>query len=334
MSRLSLSLLLALVAALLAAPAASAYGWPVAPFREQHPIRGYFGDPRTIYWDPYEPSRFPENGDVSFHNGIDIVADVGSPVYPVLSGVVRRVGGERVVVQVRDGRRFQYVHIIPTVAVGQHVRVDETVLGHVTLLAGHVHLTEISRRGRPVDPLLPGHLGPYYDLTPPHVKAIEQRTNGPAVIDPYDLRGNVVAVADAFDEPAMSLPPPWDGVPVAPAFVRWSLQTPAGRVLKRSTVVDFRSSLPHNDRFWRVYARGTYQNHPRFGPHQYPGLPGRYLYRLDALHTGSLSDGVYVFKVTVGDTRGNLGTRQQVVGICNHHPAPCERLESERGPWK
>ncbi len=42
-----LRLLLALSAfALLVPAAASAYGWPIRPFYQQHPIRGYFNDPR------------------------------------------------------------------------------------------------------------------------------------------------------------------------------------------------------------------------------------------------------------------------------------------------
>jgi hypothetical protein len=29
--------------------AAAAYSWPVRPFNKQHPIRGFFGDPRTVF---------------------------------------------------------------------------------------------------------------------------------------------------------------------------------------------------------------------------------------------------------------------------------------------
>ena len=35
--------------ALASAGAASSYSWPFKPFNKQHPIRGYFGDPRTVY---------------------------------------------------------------------------------------------------------------------------------------------------------------------------------------------------------------------------------------------------------------------------------------------
>ena len=48
-----------------AAPAAhSAYGWPIKPFDRQHPVRGFFGDPRI---SNHGRSR-------QFHFGIDISA--------------------------------------------------------------------------------------------------------------------------------------------------------------------------------------------------------------------------------------------------------------------
>ncbi len=44
-------ILAAATAALVACAAASAYPWPVKPFDRQHPIRAYFGDPRTRFWN-------------------------------------------------------------------------------------------------------------------------------------------------------------------------------------------------------------------------------------------------------------------------------------------
>jgi Peptidase family M23 len=325
---LRIALPAALAAAALGAPVASAYQWPVAPFHEQHPIRGYFGDPRTVYFDPLDPNHFPENGSVSFHNGVDIVARPGTPVYPVLSGVVVRAARARVVVHALDGRRFQYIHIPPAVRRGQRVLAGKTVLGRVTALAEHVHLTEISPDGHPVDPLLAGHLGPYRDATVPHVRAIAFRTIGGLAVNPYDLKGDVFAVADAYDEPAMALPAPWAGIPVSPVFVRWSLQRSSGRVIRHGTTVDFRTGIPGNGRFWDVYARGTYQNHPQFAAHIYPTLPGRYFFRLGDLDTTALADGVYVLHVVAGDTRGHVGTGRQVIGVCNRDPVPCEQLNS------
>jgi hypothetical protein len=51
------------------------YGWPIKPFHRQHPIRGYFGDPRTLAWEG-QPGLDSEltPGSFSFHNGVDIVA--------------------------------------------------------------------------------------------------------------------------------------------------------------------------------------------------------------------------------------------------------------------
>jgi len=39
-----------------AAPSAFAYGWPLKPFHKAHPIRGNFGDPRTVFTDPFDPT--------------------------------------------------------------------------------------------------------------------------------------------------------------------------------------------------------------------------------------------------------------------------------------
>src|SRR5258708_13145772 len=64
-----------LAAALLAPAAASAYGWPVAPFDQQHAIRGAFDDPRV----GAGPAGLAET---SFHFGCDIVPPAGTAVYP------------------------------------------------------------------------------------------------------------------------------------------------------------------------------------------------------------------------------------------------------------
>ena len=82
---------LAIVAAAAAAfPAsAAAYSWPVKPFFQPHPIRGGFGDPRTVFTDTADTDGMTGPGSFTFHNGVDITAPYGTPVYPVLSGTVR-----------------------------------------------------------------------------------------------------------------------------------------------------------------------------------------------------------------------------------------------------
>jgi len=73
-----LRLLLALCAlALLVPAAASAYGWPIRPFYQQHPIRGYFNDPRL------------SGDEEGFHVGVDIWAPDATPVYAIEPGRVR-----------------------------------------------------------------------------------------------------------------------------------------------------------------------------------------------------------------------------------------------------
>src|SRR5437762_1231281 len=81
------------------ARASLSYHWPVKPFDRQHPVRGAFGDPRTLVVDePFGVTRPYDGGAYSFHNGIDIVAARGTPVYPVVSGRVVKAGGHEIVV--------------------------------------------------------------------------------------------------------------------------------------------------------------------------------------------------------------------------------------------
>src|SRR5207237_1482099 len=87
MLRSSRLVLAALVLALAAAGGASAYPWPIKPFNKQHPIRGFFGDPRTVFENGVLAGGFDGLGFFSFHQGIDISAPDGTPIYPVVSGI-------------------------------------------------------------------------------------------------------------------------------------------------------------------------------------------------------------------------------------------------------
>ena len=146
------------------------------PFDRQHPIRAFFGDPRTVF----RAADDADLGAFSFHNGVDIVAADGTPVYPVLSGIVSLVKPDEIVVTTHAGLRlrvFQYWHLVSMVRLHQQVQAQRTVLGTVQPGRGHVHLTEID--GPVVEnPLQPGHLTPYRDDTPPTVEELYFR-------DPY-----------------------------------------------------------------------------------------------------------------------------------------------------
>ena len=64
-----------------AAASPAGYGWPVKPFDREHPVRGNFGDPRTVFAGP--PTRrtlMAAGGSFQFHFGVDISAPNGTAV--------------------------------------------------------------------------------------------------------------------------------------------------------------------------------------------------------------------------------------------------------------
>lgn len=300
------------------------YGWPVKPFDRPHPVRGGFGDPRTVFSGPPTADGVLHGaGTFNFHDGIDISAPNGTAVYPVRDGRVTVASTdksrERVVVACSDGIVFEYWHITPRVRVGQWVRTDETVLGTILRPAGHVHLTEV-RGGRPVNPLAVGHLGPYVDATTPRVGAIGFRTdNGDDAMTSF-VRGRIALVAEASDTPAMPVPGIWHGMPVAPALLTWRIQTWNGTVVVPEQIAaDFRASIPPDSSFWSVYARGTFQNMAVFGRHYSYLQPGCFLFNLTKtpFDTNRLRDGVYDLVVTATDIRGHSGMLTQRFSVHN-----------------
>jgi hypothetical protein len=297
--------------ALLLPTTARAYQWPVKPFGVQHPIRGSFGDPRTLFAGP--PSQAGLDGACvcSFHEGVDISAPDGTLVYAVEDGTVTAVSTVKAAefVRVSSGATsFEYWHVVASVAVGKHVVKGVTVLGHVIRGAKHVHLTEIDGE-RKVNPLQPGHLTPYRDRTTPTVASIAFREPG-ADADTIAnfVRGTIDIVADAHDTPTLAVPGLWHGMPMTPAVVRWRIETWNGRIAVKDTAAyDVRVTIPSPVTFWRVYARGTYQNMSVFGNHFSWLEPGRFLFRLspNGFDTRKLKDGVYAVVVTATDIAGN-----------------------------
>jgi hypothetical protein len=292
-----------------------------------------FGDPRTSFLHGLNGNPLAGSGKFSFHDGVDIDALNGTLVYPVLSGTAR-LYKEGVEVDVADGRRFIYRHIVPLVRPGQAVTAQRTVLGRVSNWAKELHFSELSAAGRTVNPLLPGHLTPYQDTTRPTVAAVITRDASGHTQEPFEVHGRITFSANASDLPMALLPHTIRGFPVsnfahdrfsvAPAAVTWSLSRLNGRtVVPRRTVVDFRRGLPPEVSFWRVYARGTYQNRAPIVPRYHKQMPGRYLFMLtpSPLDTRTLHDGVYVLAVTATDVRGNEGTLVERIEIRNSEPA-------------
>jgi hypothetical protein len=306
-----------LAPALVAGANASAYPWPIKPFHQQHAIRANFGDPRTRFWNTMLTDGLQGPGLFQFHNGIDIAAPEGTPVYPVISGIASLIDGAAVLVR-SPGHKFQYFHIHPAVHNGQHVIAQRTVLGHIIRAANHVHLTEI--RGRRVwNPLARGGIAPYADRTTPRIDAIFARPAGSLVpLNTETICGTVSLVVAADDKPPLPVPGTFAGYPVSPALVTWSLTRLDGLVYVPTTpVADFRTTLPIERNFWNVYARGSYQNAPRFSNQQFP-MPGNFLYNLSStFDTRSYPNGAYEVRVHVSDMRGNWSDGVQQFRIEN-----------------
>jgi hypothetical protein len=300
---------------------ATAFGWPIKPFGQAHPVRADFGDPRTIFHGPPTAyTLYHAAGSFTFHRGVDISAPVGTKVYPVRDGIVIFNNGSHVNVAGADGTVFEYWHIGAKFPLGTVVRADRTVLGTIRHPLDHVDLTEV-QNGHATNPLAPGHLTPYRDTTRPEVTSVRiQSDRFGHVVFPNFVRGSVWLVAGAFDKPSLPVPGDWAGLPVTPALVTWRIQTPNGTVVVPMRVaVDFRTSEPSNADFWSTYARGSFQNMAVFAKHYSFMQPGKYLFLLSPtkFDTHSLRDGVYDLVVTAADIAGHSSTRSLRFSVHN-----------------
>jgi hypothetical protein len=333
--RLRFVITLVLVGLLVGAASAAAYPWPIRPFDKQHVIRANFGDPRTVFGHAILSDGLAGPGAFEFHNGVDIPAPEGTNVYPVVSGTANVINAGAVAVRTDDNRVFRYFHIIPLIVSGQRVIARHTVLGLVMHAYEHVHLTEI-RGMRVWNPLAAGGIAPYRDNTAPQVDSIDVRREGSLLpLDTAHICGTVSIVAAAYDPPSLPLTRAYAGYAVSPALVTWSLRRVGGGghwYVQDDTVADFRTTLPLPRYFWDVYARGSFQNSPRFSRQQFH-MPGRYYYNLASrLHTESYPNSVYEVTVDVADMRGNWGEAQQRFTIANKPGSPTGCQEPSSAP--
>jgi hypothetical protein len=269
---------------------APAYDWPVKPFREQHPVRGFFDDPRRDM--DVEGVR-----QQSFHSGVDIAAPDGTPVYAIEAGRVtlRRTA---VVVTSPTGHVFGYWHVVPAVARGTFV-LRHQLVGYVESRKRHVHLSE-SVGGAYMNPLRPDGLAPYVDDTRPQITDVALLTATGRPVDITAVRGVVDVVVDCYDTPPLAAPWPWSRSRVTPALLRWRLLGPTGVVSPWRTAIDFRRVLLPRVLFSLVYAPKTHENRAR--------RPGNYRFFVArGLDAAALTPGLYHLQVWAADTGGNRG---------------------------
>jgi hypothetical protein len=296
-------------------PSHAPYSWPVKSFDHQHPVRGFFCDPRI------------SAGGRTFHSGVDIAAPGGTPVYAVAPGKVSfgspvdvaQNGG--IVVVEADGRNFGYWHIVPAVQAGSHIPLHG-LLGHIAVHPqdwGHVHFAESTHGPNGItywNPLRAGALTPFFDYGPPVIDAIV--TSLPA----NALHGLVDFSVKAHDNTPIAVtqprPPGWHGMPVTPARIRWRLMHAPGPVVPWQVAVDHRTSFhpdvrgtPASDvNFESVYAPDTTQNNP--------SAPGNFHFWIKRrFDTGRYPDGAYVLEVEATDVRGNPRTGTLAVTFIN-----------------
>ena len=257
-------------------------------------MRAHFNDPRI------------EDGSHAFHFGIDISAPNGTPVHAVAAGVVH-LQTPRSIAVITGGDAFGYWHVVPVVQHLQSVAKHE-LLGHVEAPWLHLHFAE-RRAGVYRNPLRPGALTPWADHTKPQVTSITFSRGGHE-LPPGPLSGAVDVITAAHDSPPTPVPPPWNGLPVTPARLRWRILRGGTVVRPWHTPVDFSDELIPASAFHRIYAPGTTQNHA--------GNPG--VFRFFLAHTwstGTLADGDYHLEVEASDLAGNKGRLTQGLALVN-----------------
>ncbi len=149
------------------------YPWPVAPVNSQKNISGTFGE--------YRSTSIPGH----YHNGTDIPAPAGTPVYAVLGGIVGAAFNDgstgydsyvRITAQI-DGKskNITYYHTNPIVSVGQVISAGQQIS---TVAIDHVHLSEYRLGGSlsnsHLNAIRPdGGLLYYSDLWKPHIRYVK-----------------------------------------------------------------------------------------------------------------------------------------------------------------
>ena len=293
-----LTLALSLLALVLPGPA-QAYQWPFKPFNKQHPIRGYFNDPRV-----------GEGGGTGFHFGIDIHAADFTPVYSV-SGGKAKTSGQSVTVRVSSSLSFGYWHVLPRVLNGNRVRKGQ-VIGWTHPYWDHLHFSEL-RDGLWVNPLRSGALAPYLDDTKPAIEGITFALDA-KTLEPTALSGAVDVILNCYDtSPQPIAPGRWGQAKLAPAYIRWRVLRGEQEIVPWEVSFDARYELLPAFLYDLHYAPGTRQNKAW-------AIGRLLLYAAHGFDTRQLPNGEYAFEIEVSDLGGNTTARRATFTVLNPLP--------------
>jgi hypothetical protein len=169
-------------------PLGAVSGWPLKPFHRQHALRAGLNERR----------------DGSLHEGLDIQARDGQPVYAIQPGYAHILvpsGGEA---RVRIGN-FIYWHVTIAVKEGEYVKPYSTLVGRVNRHRyGHLHLSEVTASGQFLNPLRPGGrvLSPWTDTAAPVIGRPRVMPDGRVLVKAFDPQS--FGVRTTYETPVLA----------------------------------------------------------------------------------------------------------------------------------
>lgn len=149
------------------------YPWPIYPQNQQRNIGGTFGEYRSTSTSGH------------YHNGTDMSANGGTPVYAVLSGTVADAYDDGDtgydsyirIASIIDGKTkyLTYYHTRPILSTGQSVNVGDQIS---TIAIDHVHLIDYrigeGMSGNQINAIRPdGGVQPYNDTWKPYIRYVK-----------------------------------------------------------------------------------------------------------------------------------------------------------------
>ncbi|MHC1737490.1 MAG: peptidoglycan DD-metalloendopeptidase family protein [Ignavibacteriaceae bacterium] len=176
------------------------YSWPIAPMTTQKQVTGTFAEYRSTSVEGH------------YHNGTDIPASAGTPVYAVLPGVVAVAYDDgstgydsyvRITSNINgQSKNLTYYHTRPSVSVGQNVTTGQQIS---TIAIDHVHLIDYqlgsSLTDRQINSLRQnGGLVPYVDTWKPRIRYIKFLLDNSSVQVPAGGLGSKIDIVVHIEE--------------------------------------------------------------------------------------------------------------------------------------